>query len=255
MQTLQKIIPYITDHEISRVIISAAAEGLGVEPHLASSMAWSPEPSLVYGILRGCQDIIRKCRAINMEWWHIDLGYFGRGHYDGYYKLSRNGLQASGDIESPGIREIPSPEPWKSGTGPIVICPPTTLFALNHPYEKLDENDWTDSVRRAIESVTDRPTLVRDKKSHDGTPLGDPWCVVVHSSNIAIDALIAGTPVIALGDCLANDFCPNLSDIDDWAELRMVDREAILAIAAHTQFTLDEFRSGYAFELSRELQG
>jgi len=35
----------------------------------------------------------------------------------------------------------------------------------------------------------------------------------------------------------------------------MVDRDAIMSIAAHTQFTLDEFRSGYAFDLSRGLQG
>jgi len=96
---------------------------------------------------------------------------------------------------------------------------------------------------------------VRDKKSHEGTALGDPWCVVVHSSNIAMEAMMAGTPAIALGDCLVKDFGPNLENIEHPQILRGVDRELLFSIAAHAQFTLDEFRSGYAFELSRELQG
>jgi len=96
---------------------------------------------------------------------------------------------------------------------------------------------------------------VRDKKGHEGTDLGDPWCVVVHSSNIAMEALLAGTPAIALGECLVRDCCPQLEYIERYDLLRAVDRELIFTIAAHTQFTLDEFRSGFAFGFSQELQG
>src|SRR5574338_95160 len=186
-------LPYVTDHHHARVVMAAVARGLGCEPRMACSIGWLPKPAVVYGILRGCEDVIRKCEQADLPWWHIDLGYWGRGHYEGYYKLSLRGLQTQYTHTWKERTEIPHIEPWRDGAGgEIVVCPPTVSFAQNHPLAKFNEQDGTDTIVRRLQALTHRPIVVREKGDGAKPLPDDPWCVVVHSSNIAVDMLFRG---------------------------------------------------------------
>ncbi|HSN22672.1 MAG TPA: hypothetical protein VLS45_00660 [Methylomicrobium sp.] len=255
---------YETEHPVCRAVMAAVAQGVGADPSPACAMAWQPKPAVVYGILRGCSDIIRMCHQTGIDWWHVDLGYFKRGHFDGYYKLSRNGLvlnTAQYDY-SPGMAQTRwrqlgiDIKPWQKPGDHILICPPTWNFATNHPIEKLDEKEWVEAVRIAINRYTNIRTLVRVKP--DGqSPIvwRDVYCVVAHSSNILNDALIEGVPAIALGNHPVRDDGNTIRNINDYKELCSVDRTALLEMQSEAQFTLDEFRLGFAFEHAMRTQG
>lgn len=234
--------PYVTDHQHSRVVMAAVAEGVGKPWRDASDVSWRPEPAIVYGILRGCGNIIRRCHLSGIDWWHIDLGYFGRGHYEGYYRLSHNAMQTEWRRYTSERTNIPDIEDWREGGDHILLCPPTSSFSFFHPIERLSEEEWVDAVSSAIKRRTDRPIVVRNKG--DDGEIGNPWCVVVHSSNIAIDSLIKGIPAIALGESVVQEWGPSILDISDYDELRSHDRKALLRCLSWHQFTLDEFRRG-----------
>lgn len=246
-------LPYVTEHPFCRTVIAAVAEGLDRKPEIAASLAWKPEPAIVYGILRGCADIIRKCTYAGLDWWHIDLGYWGRGHFDGYYRLSRNGFQDPPTNCAPATARIELPEllPWKDGKGPIVICPPTLAQVTWHPTLILDPEDWTRTVEDYIRSVTNRQVVIRSKTDINNPLPDDPYCVVTYASNIAVDALRHGTPAISLGPGILNAYSPPLSDINDPDVIRIPDRELLFKELSWGQFTLDEFRRGIPWEYAR----
>lgn len=244
-------LPYITDHPHARTVMSAVAEGLGRDWVPACSAGWRPEPAIVYGILRGTGDVIRRCAQAGIDWWHIDLGYWGRGHYDGYYRLSRNGMQHPPQITATEARiSIPVYAPWGFGTGPIVVCPPTALQAIEHPLERLDVNEWTDTILRALaKAAIDRPVIVRTKNERAEYLPRDAWCVIAHSSNILIDALTHGIPAIGLGAGIVRDLGPVFADIVDAGRLRSINRTRFFSILSNAQFTLEEFRQGVPWRL------
>ena len=72
---------YISDHEYSRVVAGAFAEGARCPTSTVDE--WKDGSPVVYGILRGCERIIRRAEWIGRTWLHIDHGYFKRGHFDG----------------------------------------------------------------------------------------------------------------------------------------------------------------------------
>lgn len=99
---------------------------------------------------------------------------------------------------------------------------------------------------REIKRHTDRPVEVKQK--HEGDildALKDTWCLVTHASNAAIDALVAGIPVIALGHSAVRPISWSWENIERpiW-----FDREPVFWALAHHQWQLDEMRGGEAWE-------
>lgn len=246
-------LPYVTEHPFCRTVIAAVSEGLKRKPEIAASLAWKPEPAIVYGILRGCADIIRKCSYSGLDWWHIDLGYWGRGHFDGYYRLSLNGFQNPPSSHAPAKARTPLPDlqPWKPGKGPIVLCPPTLAQVTWHPLLIIDPEEWVRTVEKYLHTVTDKPIVVRAKTDMNDPLPDDPWCIVTYASNIAIDALRHGTPSISLGPGILNMYSPPITEIDNLDAIRMPDRELLFKELSWGQFTLDEFRRGVPWEVLR----
>ncbi len=236
---------YVTDHDINKKVSKAFAEGCNGQ--IVPARTLLPGPATFYGILRGCGDLIKQCEWLGRNYYHIDLGYFRRGHFEGYYRVSKNGFQY--DFEEQ--REFPSDrweklklqiKPWKTDGREIVICPPTVTFGR---FLDIDTRKWTESVLVEAARHTERPVLVSTKDSPAN--LKDAYCLITHQSNVAVDALINGVPVLALGDSA----CWPMSW--DWRHLESPyyrdGREEWAHALAYQQFTLEEFETGEAWKL------
>lgn len=84
----------------------------------------------------------------------------------------------------------------------IIVCPQSQGF-----HDRMGCPTWLDDTLTALRAQTDRPIIVRYKK--DQRPLAadlkNAWCVVTHSSNAALQAVIEGVPAICTAPCAAAD--------------------------------------------------
>lgn len=247
-----------TEHNISRLVCNAFARG-------CSGKILRPGPelgdvSVVYGILRGCDKVIRLAESLQKDFLHIDLGYFGRsehsqGDFSGYYRATWNAFQFEWEDEGrlwPADRwkklKIRLAD-WKKDGTHVVLVPPSMPWGN---FINVFPPQWVESVKTELKKHTDRQILVANK---DSAPLSamlrDAWAVVVHNSNAAIDALVEGVPVFTLGDSAAWPMArDNLAMIEK--PVRDVDRERFFRGLAYQQFTLDEFADGTAWALLNE---
>lgn len=234
---------YATNNPHSRVICHAFAEGN--EGKIVPPVKLLDGPAMVYGILRGCGEIMKECWWVGRDCYYVDHGYFKRGYYDGYFRVVKNGLQSTGVFPYPYVsderwRALDVPmRPWKRTGKHIVVCPISSYLGN---FLGIDPEKWTAAVVREIALHTERPITVKPK---NGEPLQaalkDAWCLVTHSSNAAVDAIVNGTPAIALGASSITPVGWKLKDIENpsWPE-----REEWAWCLADNQFTLDEFRAG-----------
>lgn len=251
------LVCYATDHQHSKIICEAFAKGQG--GRLAPPRALLDGPAMVYGILRGCDRIIKECEWIGRDYYYVDHGYINRGYYDGYFRVVKNGLQAKLDHEDDDgyvtLRIPNKPDwgarwkalgvqrrPWKKDGRHIVVCPISKAMGA---FWGIDAERWTEAVCRELASHTDRPVQVKLK---DGSSLRealeDAWCLVTHSSNAAIDAVLNGTPVITLGPSAAKVLSWGFDSIEspEWPADHFMDDWC--CALANSQFTLDEMRRG-----------
>lgn len=240
---------YITGHQHSNVIGHAFAEGCKgqvVPPHNLL-----PGKAAFYGILRGTGEILKQCEWVHRDYYYIDHGYFLPGHYDGYYRITHNGRQCSGYGERPpdrweslniGLR------PWRRKGKHILICPLTGAIG---DFYQIDPDRWLQTISGEISRFTDRPIVVKPKTQGDlRESLKDCWCLVTHSSNAAVDALLEGVPVITLGESACQPVSWDFETIENsvWP-----DREPWAYNLAYNQFTLDEMRNGAAWGILEEV--
>ena len=236
---------YTTNHQHSRVICTAFAEGCGGQ--IVPAHRLLDGPAAMYGILRGTGEIIKECEFVGRDFYYIDHGYLSPGHYDGFYRVTKNGMQAEGMIEKPPDRwEALNLElrPWRRKGRHILVCPLTGAVGS---FLGIDPQKWIESVTREISQHTARPIQVKQKGEGElKDSLLDCWCLVTHSSNAAVDALRDGVPVITLGDSAAWDVAWAFENIEKpiWP-----DREPWLFWLAYQQFSLSEMRDGTAWKI------
>lgn len=234
------MIVYTTNHNHSRVICRAFA--LGHNGRMVPPLRLLDGPGMFYGILRGCGDLMKECDWTGREYYYVDHGFFRRGYYDGYFRVCRNGRFPGNFRSCPSDRwEALGTElrPWRRSGSHVVVCP---ISAQVGDFLGIDTERWTASVVREISLHTDRPIIVKPK---DGEPLKDvledAWCLVTHSSNSAVDAVVAGIPAVVLGGDHLGHVGWTLRNIESpiWP-----DRESWVHWLAYNQFTLEEMRRG-----------
>jgi len=243
---------YATGHQISNVIMAAFAEGFGGS--LVPPTRLLKGSAAMYGILRGTGELIHECKWIGREFFYVDHGYFGRGHFDGYYRVTRNGMQACElrMVPDDRWRGLDAPcRPWRRDGKHILVLPLTDAVGRFHG---IDPAAWEAAVVNEVGQHTDRQIKIRPKpvqgqKSDLFEDLKDCWCVVTHSSNTAVVALQEGIPTVALGESAALPCSWRLEDLEApfWPE-----REPLFHYLAYQQFTLDEIRTGVARRLLDE---
>jgi hypothetical protein len=237
-------------------VIRAFAEAIGCriayaedEPETLSDIP------VVWGVLRGSDRILRAAEAQQLYFFYIDHAYFNRGHGE-RYRITRNGYEAGAVRSCPADRweasRIPV-KPWRKSGREIIVCPPTEYFMKAH-----DCSDWLPTTLSTLESLTDRPIIVRQKpKPGDEavpleTALETAHALVAHSSNVAIEAACLGTPVFVAPTSAAAPV--GRIDLADIEMPIYPDREPWLAHLAYNQFSFEEIRSGEAWRMLLELE-
>lgn len=202
-----------------------------------------------YGILRGTGDIFNHNRRHNIDYYEVDRGYVNPNHYDGYYRISKNGLQAQYlEHELPDDRlsklKYERAE-WFSPKGRIIICPPSEYI---EQYSGFTPSWWENEI---IQSIGDKPYKVRDKS--DARPLNDDLqgarCVITFNSNVAIDAAIKGIPIITGMYSVAGRWSQNSMANVTNDTLTVQDPIELLKFISYNQFTLEEIKDGTAWKI------
>ena len=181
------------------------------------------------------------------SFYYADYGYFHRVRH---LRVTRNAFQHDGVSGLASMNRffnlgIPL-KPWRRSGNHIIVCPPDDGFAKLHGFR---EASWLDKVVGDLRQSTDRKILIRNRVGAERNPrplsadLRGAWALVTYTSNAAVDAIVAGIPVITTGRCAATSM--GLMDPKQIEDVRTDgDREPWAARLAGNQWTLDEIKAG-----------
>lgn len=203
-----------------------------------------------YGILRGTGDIFHHNQKHNIDYYEVDRGYINPNHFDGYYRISKNGLQAKykADVDYPEDRlsklKFERAE-WFDPKGRIIICPPSEYI---EQYLGLAPGWWENEI---VQSLDGKTFKVRNKS--DATPLDNDLqgakCVITFNSNVAVDAAIKGVPIVTGMYSVAGRWSQNSMANVMNDTLKVQDPYDLLKFISYNQFTLEEIKSGMAWQI------
>lgn len=161
------------------------------------------KPYTVWGQIWLAEELIHK--AGGRKFFQIDNGFYrpARGRKDGYYRfmysrpdpifVTDNALLAQ-RMDEGGLNLRPVLTPLRRDGRHVLIAMPGEEFGRAHG---LDMRPWMAGIVSEVKRHTDRPLIVRDRLSPSplASDMRDCWAVVTHSSNVAVDAVLAGIPV------------------------------------------------------------
>lgn len=188
--------------------------------------------------------------------WHIDNGFWnpGRGSARGYYRftycsMTPRFLPEELKLRHPTILLTP----WKRGGSYVLIAMPGVHFGMAMG---INVADW---CGRIVGDVRDscaeigKPIKIRERNSR--RPLKDDfkdaYAVVTHSSNVGVDAAIAGVPVFVAPTSPAAPV--GRTDLN-LADPITPGRNRWLRSLASQHFTVDEMRRGIAAEWIKKIE-
>lgn len=224
-----------TDNTISQNVSRALSHH--TIKHISQFNETPLQPSLIYGLLRGCGRAMHILQHQKMDYWYIDNGYIGAKYIDernvkemdGTYRVVKNDMIER--YQGPRKRE-------KKGKGYRALLFPPSVFTANF-YDMLPE-EWV-NVMFKILSARGYQVFKRDKQSH--VPLDDDLrdcdLVVNCNSMAAMRAVELGIPVYDthwifrnVRELLAEELIPET----------MATWEDVKAYYEPRQFTLDQLR-------------
>jgi hypothetical protein len=258
---------YCTGHKWSVMVCQAFAKG--ANSPIVPPYPLRPGDVFMYGALRGLLPTYYHAKREGRALYYADNGYFLPGKSEtSYFRITRNALQHNGEGKATPEalarwRALNIPiKPWRVSGAHVLVCPPGRLFGATFGF---DADQWLEDTVEELKKHTDREIRFRLKMSWNdakpaymknwrgipktsvATPLADDlvdcWALVTHSSNAAVEAVLAGVPVFHTAPCGAS--VVGLSDLSRIEQPRMDgDREAMAAVLAANQWTLPEMRSG-----------
>lgn len=207
-----------------------------------------------YGILRGTGDIFKHNTEHWIDYYEVDRGYINPKHFDGYYRISKNGLQAKyKDVDLPGDRleklKIERAN-WFNPKGKIIVCPPSEYI---ENYYNMKHDTWLNNCINILNEYK-QPYKIRHKS--DTTPLDhdlqDSCCIMTSNSNVAVDASIKGIPVFAGADSIVHGWNKGVLTMIQGNKIEPptdAEIDKLLRFISYNQFTLEEIRSGMAWKI------
>lgn len=206
-------------------------------------------PFIVWGQKWLAEDLIPQAMQTGRPFWHIDNGYWNsaRGGIVGNYRFNYRGLSPI-LMDKPDSRRARGVElaPWKDGGDYVLLAYPSMTFGR---CLGIDAVKWSYQVTERLKA-TGLPLLTRTKDCPRplAADLAKALVVVTHSSNVAVEAAIAGVPVVVEPMSAAAPIgSPSVQ------ELVRPDREQWLASLASQQFTLGEMAGGVAYRLMKKI--
>ena len=255
----------------SRTISQAFADGIGVmaiapKEHMRINAGQPADVIVSYGMLRDLLIGVKWAWRNYKCWIYLDNGYINSGHYDGYYSVTWNAFQHTGEgYYERGEERLKKlnlkweMESMKKGGEHILVLPPTWIFGS---LVGVDYQKWTLDTVAKLQKHTERPIKIRHKPGSrlptgqipkDGKTLVQDLegchAVVTYNTKAAIECHMRGYPVFS-----STNGCVNAVGLDSLdcieAPLYPSDEERVawLQSLAANQYTLDEMRSGQVME-------
>lgn len=244
--------------EKTRLVMSAFAKGFPGSKIIMGDPPDDGNPIAVYGQLWGAERLIPRAIESGRAFYQIDNGYFlpGRGGTRGFYRICYRSLSPVFLPNAPDVRThlLRTPfKQWRKSGSHIVLALPGAGFGQAIG---LNMSEWIKSAERKIRKRTHRRILIRAKGSIRplGHDLRDAWAVVTHSSNVAVDAVIAGIPVFVEPTCPAAPV-GNLSLDRIERPFMPNNREAWWRSLMAQQFTLSEMEQGAFIPVLESIRG
>lgn len=240
----------------TRMMMEALAAGMGRRD--CSIMVGEPpvdgNPFVVWGQDWLTARIVPEAYRAGRPFWTIDNGYWqpARGTIRGYYRLCYRGmspvfLPKTADLRKPTI----TPKPWRAAAGGrhVLLAMPGVHFGMALG---IDVAGWCETIEAELCRHTDRPIKVRPRESRDplAADFANAWCCVTHSSNVAVDAAIAGIPVFVAPTSAAAPVGRTDLEIE---EPVMPGRKRWIYSLASQHFTIPEMRAGIARDWMRRI--
>lgn len=229
---------------ISKQFCEAFAAGAGIPiADIVKDCKTRPGPWAGYGSPRLWDSLTEKIKA-GEDFYYGDHAYFGRNKF---FRVTKNAYQHNGIGEPDFERLRPfhrHAKRWKRGGGHILVCTQTQGY-----YDRFAIPDWLEQTLARLDLYTDRPIRVREKGTK--VPLAEDFidchCVVVCSSNVAVEAIMQGIPAICTNECAASIMSlrdPALVEYPYYPEGRM----EWAGVLAANQWTFDEIKRGKCWE-------
>jgi len=202
-------------------------------------------------------------RARGLNWWSIDTGYMGNHQEKRYLRITKNGWQDTGPVvprNDSRLRRLRIDRSRIRRGSRILLVPPHPKVCLY--YELGDYDAWIHQHLALIKQHTDRDVVIRhrpasryDRQTSDrfiDVLQQDVNCVVVYNSNCAVESVIHGIPVVALGESATAPLNQDIKDIHHLSELDSDQVEAWLRHLSFRQFNRREIAAGVAWRLLHE---
>lgn len=205
--------------------------------------------AIVWGLIRGSPKLIEEVKQKGKDYYQLDNGYFGR---NAYYRFTKNAFQQTElKIRKPDRWEhIKKTQnltlnPWKKDGKHVLFCLSTEHL---YKFHGMEIEKYRMKTLRRVKEVTQRPVIVREKDAVGPIEdaLRDAWCVLTHTSAVALDALRFGIPVFTTG-LNAADPCA-LKDVTLIDTPIYPEREPLFWSLSYSQWLPEEFQLGRAWE-------
>lgn len=253
-----------TGHIIADTVAEALEQGYGQDVRQANV-------PIGYGILRGTAEIFKEAQTSGGSYIHLDNGYFNPGHFDGYYRISKNGTQQTDftglepDYERLAQLNLDI-KPWRGfdKSKPILIIPPTEhvkeFFNLDFGEDdfEISIDDFpkdsvniigTRSHKCLLPYFSIQKPVIRQKSDTSPIDFNDYNYVLTFNSSMGWKVLQAGIPCVSdTTYSMVGSYYNNIS-LDDLEQAQYDSREQLFGLMASLQFTLQEIRDGKACNL------
>jgi hypothetical protein len=206
--------------------------------------------AVMYGILRGCFEIMEKTQEIGRNYVNIDHGYFTDRGKNTYYRMTRNARSYEYklfNVPDDRFKKLNiTLQEYKTKGQYIVILPPSEYWGN---YYGVNPDQWATDVVKTLNQYTDMYYKV--KKKDETIPLS-VWlkeaALLIHYSSMGgLEALIAGVPVITLGPSFLSKYTTN--NLADFNKVIYTEREKLFNNLAYNQFTPEELSNGTARDI------
>lgn len=240
-------------------------------PQLTPSPTWvlpydkikHDESILIRNIL-GNEHLLAPRIQEQRPFWFIDSGYTNfLTKKKNWHRLVKNHIHQTVDLTyfpPDRLNTLPSmPQPWRNVGEKILVVESSDLH-----YRLFGTTlaKWRKHIRDELKKLTKRPVEFRpkelDRKSRTSVyellnNSDEYYCVISDASAAAIEAIWCGIPVITLNRHISSPVArSSIQDIDNLYRGPIGDW---LCALTYSQFTYDEFESGYALEMLGKYHG
>lgn len=221
-------------------------------------------PIVIFGILRGVGEIIKRCEDLKHTYYHFDHAYYFKEQKheinpifnEKIYRITKNSLMLNyidniDEIDGDRIQKFKkyiNIKPWKKSGDYILILPPS-----EHVKKWYNTPNWEQETIEKLKKYTKREIIIKNKNDQVSymNMLSGAWAVVTCQSTAAVDVLIEGVP----------SFCNDMSMAKpvSHTDLSLIEtpfypdnREEWIDSLLANQYLMSEIENGFAWNRLRE---